>query len=133
MRDDSDEENLEVEKSKVFGKIVTDQTRRIDILGAENKLDRKKCIQEIKRLPVQNPKVWSLATDSVNRDAENVEKLLRGLSKKDGSVTFDFEKFSKNVLEAAGLCSTFCDETLLEGKGYDLYYRKIYFSDYFLV
>ena len=56
MRDDSDEENLEVEKSKVFGKIVTDQTRRIEILGAENKLDRKKCIQEIKRLPVQNPK-----------------------------------------------------------------------------
>lgn len=56
MRDDADEENLEVEKSKVFGKIVTDQTRRIDILGAENKLDRRKCIQEIKRLPVQNAK-----------------------------------------------------------------------------
>ena len=56
MKDDFDEENLEVEKSKVFGKIVSDQTRRIDILGAENKLDCKKCIQEIKRLPKQNPK-----------------------------------------------------------------------------
>ena len=56
MRDDFDEENLEVEKSKVFGKIVSDQTRRIDILGAENKLDRKKCVQEIKRLPKQNAK-----------------------------------------------------------------------------
>ena len=66
-----------------------------------------------------------MATDSVNRDAENVEKLLRGLSKKDGSLTFDFEKFSKNVLEAAGLCSTFCNETPLEGKGYDFYYQKI--------
>ena len=49
-------EDLALEKSKVFRRIVSDQSQRIDKLCQAEKVDHRKCLEEIKRLPAQNAK-----------------------------------------------------------------------------